>query len=63
MTDPTVAPRPKWASGIGARCGWMNGRREVCSAWARVCGSRMLPQLNSLGWSFSMNRCFPNHAL
>ena len=25
MTEPTVAPLPKWASGISAMCGCMNG--------------------------------------
>lgn len=32
MTDPTVAPLPRCASGIIARCGWMNGMREVVRA-------------------------------
>src|SRR5689334_17736568 len=35
MTDPTVAPLPRCASGINARCGKMNGillARTACSA-------------------------------
>ena len=44
ITDPTVAPLPRWASGISARCGWMNGMLDVRSAWARVSGSRIEAQ-------------------
>lgn len=32
MTEPTVAPLPRCASGISARCGWMNGMRAVVCA-------------------------------
>lgn len=36
MTDPPVAPLPRRASGMSARCGWMNGSLEVVCAgvWA-----------------------------
>ena len=32
MTDPTVAPMPRCASGINARYGWMKGIRAVSHA-------------------------------
>jgi hypothetical protein len=47
MTDPTVAPRPRCASGISARCGWMNGIEAVVIACWRVPSSRMDAQLKS----------------
>jgi hypothetical protein len=46
MTDPTVAPLPRCASGISARYGWMNGIAAVRSACSRVLGSRMDAQLS-----------------
>ena len=54
MTEPTVAPLPRWASGISATCGWMNGSEAVVTACARVCSSRMLAQLSSRGVIFSI---------
>ena len=47
MTEPTVAPLPRWASGISARCGKMNGMVEVVMACSRVLSSRMDAQLMS----------------
>ena len=41
ITDPTVAPLPRWASGIKATCGKMNGICDVRTAWSRVLSSRM----------------------
>ena len=54
MTDPTVAPRPRWASGISATCGWMNGMRAVVTAWSRVPCSRIEAQLSSFALIFSI---------
>ena len=45
ITDPTVAPLPRWASGISARCGWMNGIVAVMTACARVFSSSTDAQL------------------
>ncbi|MDF2976307.1 MAG: hypothetical protein K0S40_1035 [Actinomycetospora sp.] len=45
ITEPTVAPRPRWASGISAMCGWMNGMVAARSACSRVPGSRIDAQL------------------
>ena len=45
MTEPTVAPLPRWASGISARCGCTNGIDAVRSAWARVLPSRIEAKL------------------
>jgi hypothetical protein len=45
ITDPTVAPRPTWASGMRAMCGWMNGIVAARSACSRVPGSRIDAQL------------------
>lgn len=47
MTDPTVAPLPRWASGIRARWGWMNGIDAAFTACSRVVGSRTDAQLMS----------------
>src|SRR3954447_18786564 len=41
ITEPTVAPFPRWASGISARCGWMNGMVLVRTACSRVLSSRI----------------------
>lgn len=54
MTEPTVAPLPRWASGISARCGWMNGSDAVVTACCRVSSSRMLAQLSRRAVIFSM---------
>ncbi|WP_350227185.1 hypothetical protein [Barrientosiimonas endolithica] len=59
ITEPTVAPSPRWASGISARCGWMNGIVAVRSACSRVAGSSTLAQLSSLSLIFSIVRSFP----
>jgi hypothetical protein len=53
ITEPTVAPLPRWASGMRATCGKMNGSDAVASACAWVSGSRMLAQLTSR----SLMRC------
>ncbi len=45
ITEPTVAPLPRWASGISAKCGKTNGMDAAFSACSRVCGSRMDAQL------------------
>ena len=47
MTDPTVAPLPRWASGISATCGKMNGICDVRTAWSRVLSSRIDAQFIS----------------
>jgi len=47
ITEPTVAPLPRWASGMSARCGRTNGIDAVCSACALVCSSRIDAQLSS----------------
>jgi hypothetical protein len=49
MTEPTVAPRPRCASGISARCGWTNGIVAVVIACARVLSSRIEAQFHSFG--------------
>ena len=49
MTDPTVAPSPRCASGISARCGWMNGIVAVVTACSRAPSSRMEAQFMSFG--------------
>ncbi len=54
MTEPTVAPSPRWASGISARCGWMNGIQAVSSACSRVWSSRIEAQLMSFVVIFSI---------
>jgi hypothetical protein len=48
MTDPTVAPMPRWASGISARWGWMNGIVAAVIACSRVLSSRIDAQLTSV---------------
>src|SRR4051794_24485447 len=45
MTDPTVAPLPRWASGISAMCGWMKGIPLAVTAWSRVLSARIDAQL------------------
>ena len=45
MTLPTVAPMPRWASGISAKCPANPGARDTTSACCRVASSRMLAQL------------------
>ncbi len=47
MTDPTVAPSPRWASGISARCGNTKGIREVVRACCSVCSSSIDAQERS----------------
>jgi hypothetical protein len=42
MTEPTVAPLPRCASGMSARCGKTNGSDAAASAWTSVFGSMML---------------------
>ena len=39
MQEPTVAPSPKWQSGMTAMCLKMNGIFEMFSIWARAWGS------------------------
>ena len=41
MTEPTVEPLPRCASGIRATCGKMNGIEAVISACSRVLDSRI----------------------
>src|SRR4051812_31122538 len=48
MTLPTVAPMPRWASGIRARCGWMKGMVEAVSACLRVLSSKIEAQFMTL---------------
>ena len=45
MTLPTVAPMPKWASGMSATCPATSGARDMTSACLRVFSSSMLAQL------------------
>jgi hypothetical protein len=45
MTDPTVAPLPRCASGINARCGKTNGMDAARAACASVAGSSTDAQL------------------
>ena len=47
ITEPTVAPLPRWQSGISATQGWMKGRLAVRSACSRVPSSRIDAQLIS----------------
>jgi hypothetical protein len=47
ITEPTVAPLPRCASGMNARCGKMNGIVLVASACARVPSSRIDAQFMS----------------
>ena len=54
MTEPTVAPMPRWASGMRARCGWMNGICAVRSACSRVLSSRIDAQLSRRALIFSI---------
>lgn len=61
MTEPTVAPRPRWASGISATCGWMNGILAVVSACCRVLSSSSEAQLKSRLLIFSMMKSFAEH--
>ena len=46
ITEPTVAPSPRCASGMSARCGRTNGIEAVRSACSRVLGSRMDAQFS-----------------
>jgi hypothetical protein len=48
ITLPTVAPLPRCASGINARCGRTNGMDAVRWAWARVWSSRIDAKFASL---------------
>jgi hypothetical protein len=41
ITEPTVAPLPRCASGISAMCGKMNGIDAVSIACCRVVSSRI----------------------
>ena len=45
MTLPTVAPMPKWASGMSATCPATSGARDMTSACRRVLSSSTLAQL------------------
>ena len=45
MTEPTVAPLPRCASGMRARCGWTNGISEVRFACSSVWSSMIDAQL------------------
>jgi len=53
MTEPTVEPLPRWASGIRATCGKMNGIEDVFSACSRVLGSRIDAQFINRLLNFS----------
>jgi hypothetical protein len=53
ITDPTVAPSPRCASGISATCGKTNGIAAVASAWRRVLSSSSDAQFTSFELSFS----------
>src|SRR6266498_3704605 len=53
-TLPTVAPLPKWASGIRATCGWMKSILDVSIAWAFALYARIEAQLYSLSLIFSI---------
>ena len=53
ITLPTVAPLPRCASGMRARCGRTKGIEAVLSAWRRVVSSRIDAQL----YSFGPRRC------
>ncbi len=54
MTDPTVAPLPRCASGIRATCGKTNGMVAVVSACSRVLSPRIEAQLINLALIFSI---------
>jgi hypothetical protein len=54
MTEPTVAPRPRCASGISATCGKTNGIAAVAAACSRVLSASTEAQLSSRGLIFSM---------
>jgi len=54
MTEPTVAPRPRCASGMRARCGNTNGMRAVVRACCSVLSSSIEAQLSSRSVIFSM---------
>lgn len=59
ITDPTVAPLPRCASGISATCGNTKGRPDVATAWARVASSRIEAQLNRVLLIFSTTEDCP----
>jgi hypothetical protein len=54
ITDPTVAPFPRWQSLMSAMCGQIKGIADVLRACSRVASSQMLAQLNSLGFNLSI---------
>src|SRR5438309_6683098 len=54
ITLPTVAPLPRCASGIRARCGRTKGIDAVRSACARVWSSRIEAKLTSLDTQTSL---------
>jgi hypothetical protein len=58
ITDPTVAPFPRCASGISARCGKMNGIDAAARACASVLSSKIDAQLSSR----SPSRSTPPHS-
>ena len=49
ITEPIVAPLPRWASGISARCPARIGSRAVTAAWSRVSSSSSLAHDSTFG--------------
>jgi len=48
ITEPTVAPMPKWTSGITATWLWMNGRRATLASCVGVSSSSGTPLTQAL---------------
>ena len=47
ITEPTVAPMPRWTSGIAATCECTKGRRATLQSWRCAASSKCTPRVQA----------------